>query len=352
MPVERRRPVMTVVCGIDSHKRTLAAAAVDEVGRVLDVAQFTNSDAGHGQLETWASAHGVSRIGVEGSGSYGAGACRHLLVAGHDVREVPAFLTHRERKKRPSKGKSDPTDAIAIARVVAREEPLFSVERSPILEDLKLLSDHHDQLKRARNQTANRTHRCLVALDPAYHERIPNLTAAKHIASVLKLLRGNKSVRAELIRSYVRELRRLDAELKVIRGQIALKVKESATTLTELRGVGPVLAAKILGEVGDIGRIRSKAAFAMLNGSAPLLASSGVTNRHRLNRGGNRQLNSALHMIAVSCLRTDPDTRAYVARRTGEGKSKREALRCLKRHLSNVVYRQMLPELRELAIAA
>ncbi len=116
-------------------------------------------------------------------------------AGGHDVREVPAFLTHRERKKRPSKGKSDPSDAIAIARVVAREEPLFSVQRSPILEDLKLLSDHHDQLKRARNQTANRTHRCLVALDPAYHERIPNLTAAKHIASVLRFLRGNNSVR-------------------------------------------------------------------------------------------------------------------------------------------------------------
>ncbi len=103
---------MNVVGGIDSHKRTLAAA-VDELGRVLDVAQFTNSDAGHRQLDTWASVHGVSRIGVEGSGSYGASACRHLLLAGHDVREVPAFLTHRERKKRPSKGKSDPSDAIA-----------------------------------------------------------------------------------------------------------------------------------------------------------------------------------------------------------------------------------------------
>lgn len=120
----------------------------------------------------------------------------------------------------------------------------------------------------------------------------------------------------------------------------------------ELKGIGPMLAAKILGEVGDVGRVRSKAAFAMLNGTAPLPASSGATSRHRLNRGGNRQLNSALHMMAISCLRTGEETQRYVRRRTSEGKSKREAIRCLKRHLSNVVYRQMLPDLQESAIVA
>ncbi len=193
----------------------------------------------------------------------------------------------------------------------------------PHFEDLKLLSDHHDQLKRPATRPP-------TARTAVWWRSTPPITSAFPISrppSTLPPCSGSSEVTtacAELIRSYVRELRRLDAELKVIRGQIALKIKESATTLTELRGVGPVLAAKILGEVGDIGRIRSKAAFAMLNGSAPLLASSGATNRHRLNRGGNRQLNSALHMIAVSCLRTDPDTRAYVARRTGEGKSRRK----------------------------
>jgi transposase len=134
--------------------------------------------------------------------------------------------------------------------------------------------------------------------------------------------------------------------------QIAAKVSESGTTLTQLRGIGFIVAAKILGEVGDLSRLRSKGSFAMLTGTAPLQASSGKTKRHRLNRGGNRQLNYALHMMALARCSGDADTKTYMARLQMEGKSNKESMRCLKRHLSNVVFRELVADLRHVARVA
>jgi hypothetical protein len=168
----------------------------------------------------------------------------------------------------------------------------------------------------------------------------PKLNSKKNQAAALTLGRGDRSMRANLIRDRIGEIRRLNQKVADVDGQIAGKVKESGTTLTSLPGVGFVLAAKILGEVGDPFRIHSQGAFAMLTGTAPIEASSGATKRHRLNPGGNRQLNHALHMMARARLRHDDDTNIYVARRQTEGKSAKEAVRCLKRHLSNVIFRQ------------
>lgn len=159
-------------------------------------------------------------------------------------------------------------------------------------------------------------------------------------------------MRAGLIRDRIAEVRRLSEKIADVEKQIAGKVKESGTNLTALQGIGFVVAAKILGEVGDPVRLRSKGAFAMLTGTAPLETSSGATKRHRLNRGGNRQLNYALHMMARARLRHDDDTKAYVARRKLEGKSDKEATRCLKRHLSNVVFRQLIADVRTVPEAA
>jgi transposase len=334
---------MDVAIGIDSHKRSLAAAVLDVLGRVIDAREFSNDERGHISLLKWARTQAPNRvIGIEGAGSYGAGLARLLLQAGEDVREVPAFLTHRERKKSPSKGKSDPADAVAIARVVARGEGLSSPERCAVFEDLKMLTDHRDQLVRARTRLINRTHKDLVVSHPGYEKRIPKLNSKKNLTAALALLRGNVSVRARLIRERVAEIRRLDSKVAAVEKDIAAKVKESGSTLTELEGIGFVVAAKVLGEVGNPTRIRSQGSFAMLSGTAPLEASSGATKRHRLNRGGNRQLNYALHMMARARLNRDADTKAYVARLRIEGKSDKEAMRCLKRHLSNVVYRQLV----------
>ena len=173
-----------------------------------------------------------------------------------------------------------------------------------------------------------------------------------HRAKAKALLRGDRSVRAELLRRRLGELSRLDGEIAAMDRRIEATVRETRTSLTDIPGVGPFVAAKILGEVGDLSRVRSKAAFAVLSGTAPLPASSGQTHRHRLNRGGNRQLNWALHYIALVQCRISPEGKAYMARQREAGKSHKEAMRCLKRHLSNVVYRHLLVDARKVALAA
>ena len=332
--------------GVDSHKSTLAVAVLDELGRVIGSNEFANDDSGHSTLLEWIKRHDVDRvIGIEGTGNFGAALVRRLIEANEDAREVPAFLPHLERKRNPSRGKSDLRDAIAIARVVARGERLTSPRRVAVLNDLKLLSDHRDQLVRARTQLINRTQKDLVVSHPGYENKIPKLTSKKRLRETRSLLRSDRSVRADLIRDRISEILRLIDKIATVEKQIAEKVIESGTTLTQLHGIGFLVAAKILGEVGDPARLRSKASFAMLTGTAPIEASSGKTRRHRLNRGGNRQLNYALYMMALARRRGHPDTRAYVEHLRQEGKSDKEALRCLKRQLSNVVFRQLTPDL-------
>src|ERR687895_1040303 len=249
---------MGVAIGVDSHKSSLAAAALDELGRVVGAREFPNEARGHDALLHWSKTQGRERIiGIEGAGSYGAGLSQHLLDADESVYEVPAFLTYRERKRNPSKGKSDPSDAVAIARVVARGEGLSSLRRSEVFVDLKLLSDHRDQLVRARTRLMNRTHTDLVISHPGYEKKIPKLNSNKNQVTALTLLRGDHSVRADLIRDHIQEIRRLTRKVAAIEKQIVDKVKESGTSLTALHGVGFVIAAKILGEVGNPARIRS-----------------------------------------------------------------------------------------------
>jgi transposase len=168
----------------------------------------------------------------------------------------------------------------------------------------------------------------------------------------MMLVRGDRSVRAEIVREHVAELRRLDRRIAVVTKEIVGQVLATKTSLIAFKGVGFVTAARILGEVGHRSALGSAASFAMFTGTAPLQASSGTTTRHRLNRGGNRKLNCALHRIAVTRSRCDEDTKAYLVRRRAEGKTKREALRCLKRQLSNAIYRMLERDFREPGIAA
>ncbi len=343
---------MEVAIGIDTHKGSLAAAAVDALGRVLGVREFANDPAGHRSLLRWVTEQGQPRtIGIEGSLSYGSAAARALLAQGEDVREVAPSLTHLERRRR-SKGKSDPVDAVAIARVVAADETLPSARRTALLGDLKLLVDYHDQLIRARTQVANRVHANMVVIRPGYEQVVPNLRAKRHVTKARSLISRDRSVQAELLRRRLGEILRLEAEIAEADRRLVDKLDEADTTLTQIPGVGPFIAAKILGEVGEISRIRSKASFAMLSGTAPIIASSGQTHRHRLNRRGNRQLNWALHYVALVQSRSTLEAKAYLARQREAGKSQKEAMRCLKRHLSNVVYRHLLIDAKRLEQAA
>lgn len=342
---------MTVAIGVDSHKATLAVSAVDPLGSQLDAREFPNDPAGHRRALAWVAQWDQKRvIGIEGSGLYGAALAWFLLEHDEDVREVPASLTFRERNRRRSDGKSDPIDALAIARVVARERGLGTPKRAGLMVDLKLLNGHRDQLIRARTRLANRAHRELVILRPGYQKAVPSLRSKKNVCAAVSLLRGDTSIRSELTVCRLEEILGLDTAIYCLGKRIEDKLEESKTSLTQLRGIGTFVAAAILGEVGQVSRIRSKAAFASLSGTAPLKASSGKTNRHRLNRGGNRQLNRALHVFAKTQSRVVPEARAFVSRKMEEGRSYKEALRALQRHLANVVYRRLVDDARRLQI--
>ncbi len=333
--------------GIDTHKATLAVSAIDELGRELDSITLRNDHAGHRRLRRWASREGPDRrFGIEGSGSFGAALAQDLLASGEIVFEVPATLTDRERRHLRERGKSDPADALAIARVVLRERTLRRVSRPSLVDDLKLLVIARDELVSERTRIANRLHADLLVLAPGYGERIPNLVAARHLATLARLLSRLTSVRAGLARSRLAHLRAIDREVADLEVRLVTLVAASGSSLPRLPGVGVVVAAKLLGEAGDVRQVRSSAAFAALAGTSPVPASSGQTQRHRLNRGGNRQLNRALHLMALVQARSYPPARAYLERRRAEGKTWREAIRCLKRHLADVVYRTMLLDLQ------
>jgi transposase len=212
-------------------------------------------------------------------------------------------------------------------------------------DDLRLIVTARDELLAERTRVANRLHADLLVLEPGYGERVPNLVAARHLGAVARLLGRRAEVRARLAKMRLARLKMIDRQVALFETQLAVLVAASGSTLPSLPGIGVLVAAKLIGEVGDVRRLRSAAAFASYAGTAPVPASSGQTQRHRLNRGGNRQLNRALHTMALVQIRTHPSAQTYVARRTAEGKSWREATRCLKRHLADVVYRRMMLDL-------
>jgi transposase len=224
--------------------------------------------------------------------------------------------------------------------VTAREELPPARPDSPA-RDLKLLCDYRRQLLAERTRTANRLHVDLVSLRPGYEATIPRLDTPAPLAAAERLLAGESGVQAGLARRRIETLRRLDSEMSQLERELAQSVKTSGSGLPGLVGVGYLGAACIIGEVGDIRRVASKARFARLNGTAPIPASSGQTQRHRLDKGGNRRLNHALHMMALTQARIDPRARAYLERRRAEGRTQRDAVRALKRHLSDVIYQQL-----------
>lgn len=339
--------------GIDTHRDTLAVAVLNGKGQPVEVCQLPNTQAGFKALVRLLRRHRVDRVGIEGSGNYGRAVAAHLAAwvdgAGNaaagllQVVEVPPGLTFRERSGRPAAGKTDPGDAVAIARITAREPdpPQVRLAVGPAA-DLRALLDYREQLIEERTRLANRAHVELASLRPGYHAKIPALTNAIHREAARRLLRGDHSVRADLTRRRLSRMRQLDAEVKEITAVVGARVVASGSSLTGIYGVGPIVAGRILAEVVDIRRYRSRHAFASANGAAPIPASSGTTVRVRLNRGGNRQLNRMLYVIALSQIRADTQGRVYYLRKRAEGKSSAEAIRCLKRRLSDVVYRALL----------
>ena len=341
------REVTYVIAGIDTHKDTLAVAVVDDSGRLVAGGDVPNTERGFAQLVDMFTSHQVQRVGIEGSGSFGRAVAVHLALCWQSdqpvaVVEVPTLMTSRERHGQLGKGKTDPVDALAVARITAREQQLPTVRLTVgAAADLRALLDYREDLVRERGALVNRAHAELGGLRPGYQQQIPILTTRARVRAAVDLLGDDSSIRATLCRRRLERVIAIDAETAELKRQISELVAAADTTLTDLYGVGPLVAARFIAEVVDIRRYPNRNAFAAANGTAPLPASSGRTVRHRFNPGGNRQLNRSLYTIALTQIRGDTEGRAYYERKRAAGKSKREALRCLKRRLSDIVFTTM-----------
>jgi transposase len=327
-----------IVIGLDVHKQSVTAVAIDEAGRPLNEKTI---QVGSDELLGWASALDGERLwAVEDCRQLTRWLERQLLGAGEDVVRVPPKLTVPERRAGRTRGKSDPIDALAIARAALRE-PSLSRPRpgEQVNRDIKLLVDHRDDVVDQRRRAQQRLRWHLFQLDPTFVVPLRMLARSSHLERVSRwLTRREQDVQVRLARELVSSCRSLNRAIVELDEELEQRVRETAPGLLELPGCAAVTAAKLLAEIGPIDRFKSDAQLARHGGVAPLEASSGRVQRHRLDRGGNRQLNAALYRIAVTQSRYHPDARAYLERKRTEGKSRREAIRCLKRLLVRVVF--------------
>jgi transposase len=326
-----------VIVGIDAHKHSHTAVAVDGTGRKLAERTVSASRAGHLELLRWARRWRLRRWAVED--------CRHLthrleadlLAAAEEVVRVHPKLMADARRAAREPGKSDPLDALSVARAALREPDLPVARLDGIERELRLLVDHREDLVVDRTGHQERLRWFLVELGI---DEPPLRTLDRRI--VLDRLEGDLADRSEPVARFARDLlariRELTAAINGLEREIEVLVRDVAPSLLALAGCGPLTAAKLVGQTGGIERFRSRAAFARHNGTAPVPVWSGNDVRHRLNRGGDRQLNVALHRIAVTQLQREGPGRAYVAKRMAVGNTKTEAIRALRRHLSNVVF--------------
>jgi transposase len=330
-----------VIGGVDTHSDVHVAAVITALGALLDTAHFPATAAGYRALVGWVGSFGVlRRAGVEGTGSYGAALARHLRAAGVEVIEVNA----PDKATRRRRGKTDTLDAEAAARAVLSGRASGSAKAGdgPV-EMLRMLKLAKDSAVKARSQTINQLKAVLVAADPALREALSGLSNTMLIRRCAQLEATAPadvtSAAVYTLRLLARRILELTKEIHDLVHHISDTITRHCPRLLTRRGVGPDNAAALLIAAGDNpDRLHSEASFAALCGVNPLEASSGKTTRRRLNRGGDRQANCALYRIAICRLRGDARTRDYLARRITEGKTRREAIRCLKRYIAREIY--------------
>ena len=332
-----------VVAGVDTHKDTHYAAVISITGEHLGAAQFPATDAGYRALHGFITCHGpLLRAGVEGTNSYGAGLARHLHAAGVDLVEV----IRPTRQVRRMRGKSDEIDAYAAAHAaLAATDTVTAKTSNGTVEATRVILAARRSALKARTEVIQQIKSLLVTAPEPIRAEYRDLSTARLISRLTgsRPRTGDDEV-ASRTRTTLKRLaaryQQLDEEITCHDADLAQLVKTINPALVQAKGIATVTAAQLLVTFGDNPeRVHSEAAFAMLCGAAPIPASSGRTTRHRLNRGGDRAANSALHRIALVRLATDPDTRAYAAKRTAEGKSKKDILRCLKRAIAREVFR-------------
>jgi transposase len=334
----------SVIGGVDTHKDVHVAAVIDEVGKILDTAQFAATSKGYCELVSWMTNFGdVVRVGVEGTGDYGAGAARHLIRAGIEVVEV----NRPNRAMRRRRGKSDTIDAEAAARAAlngqATVRPKVKAEDG-IIESIRVLRVAFTSARDARTRVALQIRDLIVTAPEPLREVLGPLETAHRVTHCAHLrlgadasdsLEGTKLA----LRTLARRYEALSEEMAQLTSTLDELTAKANPALRGAKGVGPDVAAILLTAAGDNPeRLRGEAAFAALCGVNPIEASSGRIVRHRLNRSGNRQANHALWRIVMVRMTQDQRTMDYIARRISEGKTKREAIRCLKRYVAREVY--------------
>ena len=334
---------MNVLIGVDPHKGSHTAVAIDRDEVPLATFRVRATRGQCEQLLEWAHGFPQRRWAVESAGGLGYLLAQQLLAAGEDVVDVPPTLAARVRVLGSGRSqKNDPNDALSTAVAALRHRRLHAVMADDHVAILRMLADRHHDLTRLRTQAVCRLHAMLASLVPG---GISGSLRTSKAATMLASVRPTDGVVAERkhqARELLGDVRRLDADIKAIKARIVAAVEVSKTSLTDVYGVGPIVAALIIGHTGDVGRFASRHHFASYNGSAPIEASSGPKKRHRLNPRGNRQLNHALHIAAICQIRFDTPGRTYYRRKVEEGKTSKEAIRALKRRVSDAVYRQLL----------
>jgi transposase len=336
-----------VFIGVDPHKLSATIEVVDEHEKVLAVGRFDTDKAGYVAMRKTVSRWPDRVWAVEGSNGAGRPLAQRLLADGEHVVDVPAKLSARARLFDTGHNrKTDAHDAHAVAAVAVRTRGLRALSYDVELEALRMLADRREELTRARIQTVNRFHRLLAELTPGKSKKDITTGQAKAILASVRPRDLAGKTRRRLAAEQLAELVVVEKKIKTLTKELKTMVLARGSTLMDLPGVGPVVAARILADVGDVARFADRNRFASWTGTAPLDASSGEQIRHRLSRAGNRKMNHMLHIAAATQIRLDTRGRAYYRRKLAAGKSRMEAMRCLKRRISDAVYRQLLADAR------
>lgn len=344
----------SIIGGVDTHTATHHAAVIDLNGRLIDDAEFRATPAGYAAMLTWMRGKGkLTQVGVEGTGAYGAGLARHLHDQGIDVLEVP----RPDRGIRRREGKSDAIDAEAAARTVlaGKASGAPKLADGPI-EAIRMLRVARNGAVKARTAALNTLRSMLITAPEPLRSQLRTLSGAQLVAACARMrpdlgkLADPVQATKHALRTIALRVQHLNTETRSLRQQLEELTQAAAPATSAVFGLGPDTVAALLVTIGDNpDRLRSEAAFAHLCGVAPIPASSGKTHRHRLHRGGDRAGNSALHVAAVVRLRYDPRSRAYADRRTAQGMSMPEIIRCQKRYLAREIFNALRTDYTKLS---
>jgi transposase len=332
-----------VIIGMDPHKRSATIDIIDERQTVLAQGRFGTDRDGYRTMLALGRRFPDRVWAVEGCGGIGRHIAQRLVADGETVLDLPAKLSAQVRVLATGQGrKTDPVDAHSVAIAALRTSGLRQVAADDATVALRLLTDRRDALGQARVQTVTRLHHLLLELVPGGAKKFLSATQARALLNTVRPRDVVGRTRRQLASELITELAVLDRKIKAANKQLTELVEATGSTVQQLNGIGPSGAARLIGDVGDIDRFPTAGHFASWNGTAPIEASSGDQRRHRLSRAGNRRINKVLHIMAVVQLSHDTEGRAYYRRRLAAGKTPMEAIRCLKRRLSDLVYRQMV----------